>query len=176
MATDYLKQRRENKTLASQIEAMSQSLAQIPPSPADLEQRLIAAESDLDATRNELPERLNTTEVINTILRLAEDTGVKAIPLITQPWRTESFSEHDYSVFRLDISITGNYTQLADFISQLENGELNTLLIESFTVERADDETAEEGTIPIDASAAVAVFARPPVVEETEESELEEVE
>ncbi len=175
VATDYLKQRRENGALASRIEGMTQTLAQVPLSPADLEQRLNAAQSDFEATRNLFPDRLNTTMVINGILRLAEDTGVKAIPLITQPWRTESFSGHDYSVFRLDISVTGAFTKLVDFTDQLENGEPHTLLIESVAVDRADDEEAEEGTIPVEASLSVAVFARPPIVDEVEEDKPEEV-
>lgn len=155
---------------------MTRTLAQLPPPPADLEQRLTALLSDFEATRDSFPDRLNTTRVINSILRLAEDTGVKAIPLITQPWRTESFSDHDYSVFRMDISVTGTFTKTVDFINRLENGEPDTLLIESMAFSRADEETAEEGTIPVEASLAVVVYARPPFVEETEDDEPEEVE
>jgi hypothetical protein len=176
IATDYLKQRRENETLAFRIEGMTQALAQLPTPPADPEERLRVAQSDFEATRNSFPDRLNTTSVVNTILRLAEDTGVKAIPLVTQPWQTESFSGHDYSVFRLDISVTGTFTKTVDFINGLENGELSTLLVESVSVERADEETAEEGALPVETSVTVAVFARPPVEAEVSEAVPEGVE
>jgi len=175
MATDYLKQRRENKALGPQIGEITQLLAQIPPSPADLEQRLDAARSDFQAARDSFPDRANTTPVVNHILRVAEDTGVKAIPLITQPWSTESVSDHDYAVFRCDISVTSTFTRLVEFINRLETSELKTLIIESLSVERATEKTGEENVVPVEASVAVAVYTQTPDIDGIEEGEKEEV-
>jgi hypothetical protein len=166
-ATDYLKQHRENKTLASQINEVTQMLARIPPTPADLEQRLEAAQSDFKATQDSLPDRPNTTRTVDFILKLAEATGVKAVPLITQPWNIESVGGYDYPVFRLSISASGNYTELSGFINQLETSELETLVIESLSVERSGDKPNEEGTTPVEASLGIAVYARPPAGDET---------
>jgi hypothetical protein len=174
IATDYLKHRRENQTLAPRLEEITRLLAQIPPSSADLEQRLDAARNDFQVTRDSFPDRANTTPVVNYTLRIAEDTGVKAIPLITQPWSTESVSDHDYAVFRCDISITGTFTRLVEYINRLETGELKTLIIESLSVERATEKTGEEAGIPVEASAAIAVYTQPPDFDEIEEGEKEE--
>lgn len=171
MATDYLKQHRENKTLASQIDEMTQMLAQIPPSANDLEQRLNAAQSDFEATQNSFPDRLSTTRTVDFILKLAEATEVKAIPLVTQPWGIERVGSYDYSVFRVDVSATGSYTNLVKFINQLETSELKTLIIESLSVERLTDKPREGGTIPVEASLAIAVYARPPAIDDTGKAE-----
>jgi hypothetical protein len=169
--TDYLKQHRENKILASQTNEMTQMLAQMPPTPADLEQKLKAAQSDFKATQESLPDRPNTTKTVDFILKLAETTEVKAIPLETQPWDIERVSGYDYPVFRLSISASGTYANLANFINQLESSELKTLIIESLSVERAADKSGEEGTIPVEAKLAIAVYARPPVGDETGKAE-----
>jgi hypothetical protein len=171
MVTDFLKQRRENKALASQIAETTQILAEIPPSPADLEQRLSAARSDFEATQNSFPDRLNTTRIINAILKLADDVGVKAIPIVTQPWTVESLSYHNYSVFRLSVTATGEFTKLVSFINQLETGEPQTLVIESSLVDRITEPTEEEDTIRVEAKLEIAVYARPPAVDEKGKTE-----
>ncbi len=168
MVTDYLKQRRESKTLASQIAETTQQLENIPPPPADLEQRLNMAQSDYELAKNAFPERLNTTNIINGILKLAENVGVKAIPLVTQPWLVESISSENYSVFRLSVTATGTYSKLADFISQLENGEPGTLVIESIVIELIPEISGEEGMKIYEARMEIAIYARPPAANEPE--------
>jgi Tfp pilus assembly protein PilO len=167
LTADYLKQHRENKTLVSRIDEMAQVLAQVPLPPTDLEERLNAARSALEATQNSLPDQLNTTRTIDFILKLAEATGVKAIPLVTQPWGTEKVGDYEYAVFRVDISANGTYTNLANFINQLETGELKTLIIKSLSIERVPDEPADAGTMPVEARLAIAVYVRPAAGGET---------
>ena len=171
MATDYLKQRREHKTLSSQMAETTQLLAQIPPSPTDLEQRLSEAQSGLEATQNSLPDRLNTTHIIDSILKLADNVGVKAIPLVTQPWTVESISDHNYSVFRLSVTANGTFTKLVSFIHQLETGEPQTLVIESLLADRVSDTIGEEDEISVEAKLEIAIYARPPAAEEKEKVE-----
>lgn len=165
LGTDYLKQGREHEALVSQISEATQVLTQIPPPPADLEQRLAAARTALESANNTLPNQLNSTRIINAILRLADEVGVRAIPLTTQPWTTETVSGEDYSVFRLHIVVTGPFTQLSSFISRLENGELETLVMEYLTVDSFTGPFRGEGvyadTLPVDAGLEIAVYARP---------------
>ena len=102
-----------------------------------------------------------------TVLKLAEATGVKAIPMITQPWATERVNETDYPVFRLNIAAKGTFTQLADFLSRLENGEPGTLVIVNLKVDHVTglpgDEEKTGDIIEVDASLDIAVYARPSV-------------
>jgi hypothetical protein len=173
LGTDYLKQRREHEALASQIAGATSTLAQMPPPPTDLETRLTAAQADMDTARNAFPDRLNSTRIIDTILILADDTGIRAIPLVTQPWKTENVNDISYSVFRLNIVAAGTFEQLSDFLNQLESGELETLVIEYLTVARATETPEEEntpgGVIPVSASLDIAIYAQPPPDDQKEE-------
>ena len=160
LGTDYLRQRREHGTAAARITATAQELARLPPRPADLDPRLAAARADLAAAQDAFPDHPNSTRIVDAILKLAEVMGVKAIPLVTQPWAADSFNGQGYAVFRLNVTVRGTFTQLSGFISQLETGELKTLVIEYASVDRVAGPAGEE--IPVNAKLELAVFARPP--------------
>ena len=163
LGTDFLEQRQEREALTSQIAEANRLKAEIAIPPADLEQRLAAARDNLDTVRNTFPGGLNSTRIINNILELADNVGVKAIPLITQPRVTEGINDNNYSVFRLNIAVTGTFSQLASFLSRLENGELETLILENLTVDRVSGSTGEErdSTAPVNASLDIAIYSQP---------------
>jgi len=173
LGTDYLKQNREHEALAAEITEANLALAEIPPPLADLESQLADARTELDAAKQVFPDRLNSTLIINSILRLADEIGVKAIPLVTQPWATESVNEEAYFVFRLHVAVAGTFTQLSSFLSRLENGENETLFLEYVTVDSVNESFRGDGdyasTIPVDASLEIAVYSRPPVADIAEE-------
>jgi hypothetical protein len=171
MVSDYFKQRRDNQVLASRTEEVAQLLTQVPPSPSDLEQRLSAAESLYAETQNSFPDPLSTTQIINAVLSLADDTGVKAIPLVTQPWTVESVGDYDYSVFRLSVTATGEFTEVADFIDGLESGEPPTLIITSLIVDRVTGTPGDDNSLPVEARLEIAVYARPLATDEVEKAE-----
>jgi hypothetical protein len=167
LGTGYLKLREENDTLASEITSVTGNLTQIPTPPADLEQRLTTAQADLDAAVNSFPIELNTTVIVNYILELADDIGVKVIPLVTQPWTIESYNDYNYSVFRLNVTVTGTSAQLVSFLRQLENGEVQTLIMVNLSVNKENEasaaESISEGTTQINASLDIAIYAQSPV-------------
>ena len=165
----YMKQRSEHETLTSQITDVRQTLTQIPEPSHDLEQRLEAARASLAAEKNTFPSKMNSTQIINTILKLAGDCEVKAIPLVTQLWSMENVGEHDYYVFRLNVAVEGHFSQLSSFISKLENGEFKTLIVENLNVtrvtEQSEGETVTEGAIPVTASVELAIYTQSPASE-----------
>jgi hypothetical protein len=159
LGTGYLEQRQEQAALASDIDAARQALALVPDRPADLDRRLEEALAGKEAAETSFPERLNTTQVLNGILRLAEDHGVKAIPLVTQPWTTETAGGQEQSVFRLDLTVTGDFARVEAFVASLETGVPETLVVEHLRAARSEGPPAE-GT-PVEAGVSVAVYARP---------------
>lgn len=165
----YMKQRKEREMLTSQISNVKQTLAQMPQPPRDLEQRLAAAQARLAAEQSAFPSKMNSTQVINTILKLADVCEVKAIPLVTQPWSIENVGEHDYYVLRLNIAVEGSFSQVVSFISKLENEEFKTLTAKDLTVTRVSEqskgETVTEGTIHVTASLALAIYTQSPASE-----------
>ena len=163
---DYMKQRMEHEALTSQIADVVQTLEQIPRPPDDLETRLAVAQASLAAEQSTFPSQMNSTQVINTILKLADDCEVKAIPLVTQLWSMETVGEHSYYVLRLNVAVEGSFSQLLNFVSKLENGEFKTLIVENLSVtrvtEQLEEESTSEGTIPITASLDLAIYTQSP--------------
>ena len=164
---DYKKQNQEHEVLTSQIADARETLAHLPKLPPDLEQRLAVARASLAAEQKAVPSKMNSNQVVDIILELADNAELKAIPLVTRPWATEVIGEHEYYVFRLNVEVGGSFTQLVNFVSGLENGELKTLIVENLTVSRVTDqteaETSPEGTIPITGKLDLAIYAQPPV-------------
>lgn len=163
---DYINQRREREALALQITTVTQALAQISDSPhnlEDLEQWLEAAQARLAAEQSIFPSRLNSTEVVSTILELAGSLGVNAIPLVTQSWSTEVVGENNYDVLRLTVAAEGDFYQLFSFVSSLENGEYQTLVVEDLAVGRgatASEGNGSEGIVSYIASFDLAIYAQ----------------
>jgi len=163
MGMDYLKQRQGNEELTAQINEAARTLARTPQPAQDLEQRLAAAEASLAAAQGAFPTGLNSTQIINTILKLADSYQVKAIPLTTQPWVLENTGE-GYYVFRINMAVRGDFSRLTSFINRLENGELTTLVVENLSITRAGQPTGEV-TIPVIANLDVAIYTRTPIPE-----------
>ena len=160
---DYLNQRNQRESYDTQIAEAASALLLIPQPPTDLEERLAAAQDSLEEAKNAFVLDITNTEIVNVILSMADGCGAKAIPLATQPWVQESVSVQTYLVFRLEINVTGTYPQLVNFLSQLENSEFKTLIIESLTVESPEGasllESSVRETLPITANIRIAVYA-----------------
>ena len=165
LSTDYLKQRNESAELKSMLADAAGALAQVPETPGDLQARLDAARSSLEDIENLVPDRVNTTQVVNTILRLADEVQVKAIPLVTQPWTVTRHGDFDYSEFRLNVAVTGSFDRMVDFVRQLENIEYVTLAIEDLSITASPAATGDgtvDNSIFADASLDLVIYARSP--------------
>ncbi len=136
----------------------------MPKLPQDLEQQLAAAQASLVAEQSIFPIKVNSTEVVNTILELADDSGVKAVPLVTEPWSIQDVGEHGYYVFRLNVAVEGILSELSSFVSILENGRFRTLVVEDLSVTRVSEQSEEEGisegTISFVASLDLAIYTQ----------------
>ena len=166
LGMDYMKQRKGHEMLTSQITNATQTLAEIPEPPQNLEQRLADARASLATEQSAFPNnQMGSTEVVNTILKLANDCAVMAVPLVTQPWSTEDIGDHSYHVLRLNVAAKGSFSQLVSFVSKLENTEFKTLIVENVSVTRVSEQSEEgiapEGIIPVVASLDLAIYTQP---------------
>jgi hypothetical protein len=163
IGSDYLKQRRLSTSLTFQIAGVAQELALIPSSPADLDKRLAAAQESLQAAESSFNTDTNDTSIVNTVLQAANEIGVKAIPLGTAPWVKETVADRDYSVFRVQLEVTGTFSQLLSFLDRLESGEPETLILEYLGVETIDDSPEAGGedtdTLLLKADMNLAIYA-----------------
>ena len=75
--------------------------------------------------------------------------------------------EHGYHVFRLNIAVKGSYSRLVSFVSGLERGEYQTLVVEDLTVTRITEqpqaEHVDEDTEIVTASLKLAVYTQSPI-------------
>jgi len=160
IGTGYMNQRSQKETLNADISEANATLASIPIIPTDLDEQLADAEDRLWALEDVLNIDSNLTRIVNRILTLAEETGVKAIPLSTQSWANERYENQDYSVFRINLAVSGNFTQMMDFLNLLENGQPSTLILEHVNVEKESGsflfESPNEG--PVNADIGIAIY------------------
>jgi hypothetical protein len=161
LGTDYLKERRRSADLTSQINQATMELALIPVESAGILQRLETARAELAAAEGAFTGETDDVIIVERVLRLAEESGVKAIPLSTSPWAVENIQNRDYSVFRLVLEATGNYTSLRDFTRLLETSDLNTSMIRYLRIDRTLSGTSENVTADID----IAVYTLTAAVE-----------
>ncbi|OGO17639.1 MAG: hypothetical protein A2Z15_01525 [Chloroflexi bacterium RBG_16_50_11] len=163
---NYLKERDQKEELAAQISGANAALSLIPPPPADLDEQLSDAQDSLELEKETLIIDTNITRLINSILRLADEIGVKAIPLSTQPWILEHVSNQDYAVFRIDVEVSGNYSQMVSFMSRLESGEPDTLVLEHLAVEKVTGSFLLESPVegPVNANIRITVYAHPATI------------
>jgi hypothetical protein len=161
---DYMKQRGEHEVLTAQTANVTQTLAQMPTPPQDLEQRLVAVKASLAAEQNAFPSGMNSTQVINAILELADNCEVKVVPLVIRPWSTKKVGEHNYHVLRLNVAFEGSFSQLISFLSALENGELKTLIVESLSISGVnklpEEESVLERTALITANLDLVIYSQ----------------
>jgi hypothetical protein len=162
---DYLKQRDQKESLETQIADATGGLSLIPQPPADLEERLAAAQDELAAVKESFVIDMNDIHIVKKILETAVIAEVKAIPLSTQAWALESVSDQQYSVFRLELAVTGTYANLVNFLNKLENGEPKTLIIEYLSVEAIPGssllDVAARNALTLNANVRIAIYASP---------------
>lgn len=116
----------EKVTLLKEIDTVNDSIAGIPEPDEQLQLRLSQLETELEEEGKAIPESMDSTLVINSILELAESCNVTATPIRTQDW---SMKGDNYLVYKLQIEVEGNYTQTAIFINRLENELFDNLII-----------------------------------------------
>jgi Tfp pilus assembly protein PilO len=159
LGMSYLGELKKHGALASQLAEVNQTLSELPSPPQDLEQRLAEAEAGLAAEQSLFPDKISTTQLINTILAQASSCGVKATPMATQPWSTEKVGEHVYPVLQLTIAAEGSFNELVTFANELGNGEYATLVIKSLNFSR-NTEQSEAGANQVIGTLKLAVYAR----------------
>jgi hypothetical protein len=164
LAMDYIKQGPEQERLLSEIEEVDQSRETLLEPSTDAYERLVALEAAIAAEYVVIPAEISSSNVIDTIFSLAQEIGVKAVPLITQQWSEEHIGENTYCVFRIDVEIEGLLSQVRDYVSRLESGEFNTLIVERLIINvdyGEDEEVYAGGATPVEAMLDLAIFTKP---------------
>ena len=161
LAMDYIKQGPEQERLLSEIEEVDQSREALPEPSTAFSELLAVVQANLLAEYETIPDEISSSDVIDTILSLAQEIGVKAIPLITQPWMDQHIGENTYRIFRINVEIKGLFSQVREYVSRLESGGFNTLIVERLVIDVEDEEVYAGEATPVEASLDLAIFTQP---------------
>ncbi len=161
LAMDYMKQGSEQERLLSEIEEVEQSREALEEPSGDAYEQLTAIQAELDAEGEVMPSEIDSSDVIDIVLGLAQEIGVKAVPLTTQPWTEERIGENTYRAFRLNVEIEGLFSEVTEYVTRLETGEYTTLVVENLIVEADYEEDFAGGATPVIASLDLAAFVQP---------------
>jgi len=139
--------------LTKEIDATNKSIAEIPERDGQLLNKLAQLEMELQEVGQAIPESIDSTLVIDSILALAYSCNVTATPIQTTDW---SITAEQYLVYRLQIDVEGSYEQITTFISRLENELFETLIIDGLGVSGG----LITDTEPNSASLQLAIYSR----------------
>jgi len=139
--------------LTTQIETVNKSIANIPDRDDQLVGKLARLEMELQEEGKAIPEPMDSTVVINSILKLAQSCNVTATPLQTNDW---TIIDNNYLVYTLQIKAEGSYEKIATFISRLEKELFENLIIVSLEISGGLKTNIE----PDSANLQIAIYTR----------------
>lgn len=160
LAVDYMKQGSEQKRLLSEIEEVNQSQEVLSGPSVAFAELLAVVQADLAAEYEVIPREISSSNVIDTILSLAQEIGVKAIPLVAQPWTEQYIGENTYRILRINVEIEGLFSQVREYVNRLESGEFNTLIVERLVIDVEDEEAYAGGATLVEANLDLAIFTQ----------------
>lgn len=132
--TTYTKAQQEQDDINFQIDQLWPMVQQGIPAPSDdQEKRLTAAQSKLDEQRAAFPTKMGSTEIMETLLHLAQQNNV-SLALQTQITSSGSTESSKYHMLYFTVQATGSFNGLLAFVGQLEEGPIQTLSIEQINL------------------------------------------
>ncbi|MDD5288985.1 MAG: hypothetical protein PHY28_07760 [Dehalococcoidales bacterium] len=137
----YLNERDAQQALVTKMDDTNKMLTLMPKPPADLQQRLAdAQQANLAAKQNLLPDDVDTTQVIKTILAAADECHVNVIPLTTDSWTTVAVQGNNYRVLTISLSIEGIFADLTAFVNRFYGNEFATVVVDTFTIQQPSEQ------------------------------------
>jgi Tfp pilus assembly protein PilO len=131
----YRSERNGQKALITKMDDTNKMLSLIAVPPADLQQRLTDAQNaNLAAKQNLLPTDVDTTQVIKSVLAVADESNVTVIPLNTDSWTNIAIEGTNYRVLTISLSVDGSFTDLASFINRFYGSDFPSLIVDTVSI------------------------------------------
>jgi hypothetical protein len=122
---DYGRQKIIQHDLEKQIITSSQALELLTVPAAGLEERLKESQTANQAAKISIAGgNINLTDMIDAILKLADQCHVKTTPVVTDTWSLKAVSGNTYKVMPVELKIQSNLSDLTQFIKLLEDPKL----------------------------------------------------
>jgi hypothetical protein len=113
---------RSQKSLSSQIQVDKQVLAVLPPPDDSLTQLLVKARAENQMAEASVTySSASSTEVIASLLKIAEQHSIVVSPFNTEPWTLISLNSANYKILPMVLEIQGSLPNLISYLNNLEN-------------------------------------------------------
>lgn len=162
LGTSIVREKWDQDALSAQIDLGEGVLQSVADARQDLEEsqtRLTEAEQELAAAETAFPTKLDSKDILETILRHVGESQVHLLRIDIREPITEVDGASAYNVLGLDLDVEGNFGQLVAFLAALENSATSTTRIGSFTLE----DKGEEKTLNLE----LLTYAQSPAAEST---------
>ncbi len=130
---------------------------------ANLEARLAEARTGLAAAQTAFPPEFNRNDIIDYIINLGRECRVEVLPISSQGWVVDK-AVQSYPVLKLNGTIIGSLTQANEFISRLQNGKYETLLIPEISYTRQSSSevagTFSGDNVVVTVKLSISIYAR----------------
>jgi hypothetical protein len=138
----YLSERNGQKALITKMDETNKMLSLIAVPPTDLQQRLTDAQNaNMAAKQNVLPTDVDTTQVINSILEIADECNVNVIPLNTDSWTNVAVQGTNYRVLTISLSVDGSFADLTTYINRFYGNEFTALVVDTISIHPSGQQT-----------------------------------
>lgn len=135
----YLQQSKKQAELSYEIDVYNGVLGKKLEGDGILQAKLEEAEAELLAAQNSFAVELNGTAILEAVLEAATQSEVDVVSTSGGTVREREVGESTYTVASIDLQATGSYAQLLAFLGRLEQGTLDTLVLEQVSMAEGGD-------------------------------------
>ena len=132
-------QGQEQKDITTELTQTRRILQKVPQDRLALEDRLVAAQESLQIERETFPPQRPTDVLLDSILQMANQSGVQILNTKIIALRKETIEGIQYMVSPFDVQTRGTMPQISAFLQLLEEGPLPTLLIGTINLSKSDN-------------------------------------
>jgi hypothetical protein len=135
----YFDKQAQASALNDEVQRVNDLIALAAEPPSELEQRLAAAQVELENTLTVFPENVDRNDVFDFILNTADECHVNIIPLVSEGDESGGAGK-SYKVLKYHGTISGSLGNVCSFMTKLHNTKYPTMIINSCVVQRATQE------------------------------------
>jgi|GEM_PF-3507970 len=112
----------------------------------DLTKRYSDVQAAIEAEKNLMPDKMNSNDIVESILLLGKEKHVNVIPLSTDDWTPVKIDKHDYHVFRMKVELNGDEKDIIEFLERLQYSIYQTLVVEDIRLVKTIETPVPTGT------------------------------
>jgi hypothetical protein len=164
---DFSQQIKKQAVYVERIANQEMALANLPEISADLDLRLAeisaASTNALQAVSNN---SLNTTNILESLLILADSQQLEVTPLTADNWTQKTVGVSTYKILPVELQIQGQLSGLINFMEQINNvAKYPYLITESIAIVPTDESSitiASNNELPVTVKLSLALIVRQP--------------